>query len=386
MRPIRVGMSLLSNAPTQFTGTGRYVNELLREFGERPSDVSVDVLAEGSVARQPASGFAANVTVREVRGYRVGNSRASRLVALSVAKAWPRPLSRQFSCDVDIVHYPLTFRVPAVRGPTVVSFFDVQHHDLPHNFTRAQHLWRRLMYDRAALGATRVVTISEHARTRIIECVGVDPHRIVAIHLAVDHGRFRPERREEDERLLGDLGLPERFLFYPASLWPHKNHLKLLDAMAINRDHQLGLVLTGATFGKLGMLKAEANRRGLRGRLQHLGRVADDLLPALYRRATAMVFPSLHEGFGIPPVEAMASGCPVASSRKAALAEICASGVAELDPDNAEQMAETIEAVVNDEALRTRLRASGLQQARRFTWAQNATAHVATYRRALEEG
>lgn len=379
-------MSLLSNAPTQFTGTGRYVSELLREFGRRPTDVSVDILAEPGVASLGATGVAANVTVHPIRGYRTGGSRASRLAALSAASVFPRPLARQFSPDVDIVHYPLTFKVPAVRTPTVLSFFDVQHHDLPHHFPRAEHLWRRWMYDRAARGATRVVTISEHARTRIIECVGVDPHRIVAIHLAVDHERFRPEPGKEDERLLSELGLPERFLFYPASLWPHKNHLRLLDAMAIGGDERLGLILTGATFGKLSALTAEADRRGLGGRVRHLGHVADDVLPALYRQATALVFPSLHEGFGIPPVEAMACGCPVASSREAALAEVCATASAELDPRDAEQMAEAIEAAVNDEALRARLRASGLRQAQRFTWSQNAKAHIAAYHEALEDG
>jgi len=379
-------MSLLSDAPAQFTGTGRYVRELLRELGKRPADVSVDVLAEPGAARRAASVAAPNVTVRPAKWYRAGTSRASRLAPLTAAWAWPRPLARQFSPEIDIVHYPLTFKVPAVRGPTVLSFFDVQHHDLPHHFTRAQHLWRRVMYDGAARGATRVVTISEHARARIIECAGVDPHRIVAIHLAVDHERFNPEPRPDDERLLAGLGLPERFLFYPASLWPHKNHLKLFDAMAILPDEQLGLVLTGATFGKLGALTAEADRRGLGGRLEHLGQVPDDVLPALYRRATALVFPSLHEGFGMPPLEAMACGCPVASSREAALAEVCAAAAGELDPCNAEQMARTIDAVVHDEALRARLRADGVRQAQKFTWEQNAEAHVAAYRGALEDG
>ncbi|MEJ7788642.1 MAG: glycosyltransferase family 1 protein [Thermoleophilaceae bacterium] len=195
-----------------------------------------------------------------------------------------------------------------------------------------------------------------------------------------------PQPSSDDERLLADLGLPSRFILYPASLWPHKNHSMLLKALAAVEDDELALVLTGATFGKLDGLMAMAKGCGLGSRVRHLGYVPEDALPALYRRAEALVFPSLHEGFGVPPVEAMASGCPVASSKAAALGEVCGSAAAELDPENPEQMARTIESVVHDEVIRTRLRAAGFRQAARFTWERTAEAHLAAYRCAVELG
>ena len=381
-RPLVVGMSLLSESPAQFTGTARYVNELLRQFARRGDDIGIDVVVDGRDGHRLAPG--PNLRVHRSGRRLPGGSRLSRAATLAAAALRPARFSGGFPARVDVVHYPLTFAVPKVIEPTVLSFFDVQHHDLPENFTRAQQLWRRTMYDRAARAATEVVTISEHARTRIIEKAGVDPSRITSIHLGVDHERFRPGATPRDETLLAPFELPARFLLYPASLWPHKNHRRLLEAFAAAGDDELGLVLTGATFGRLGGLVADAERQGIAARVRHLGQVPDDALPALYRRATALVFPSLHEGFGIPPLEAMACGCPVAASREAALAEVAGDAVAALDPRDPSQMARVIDRLAGDPRLRERLRGNGLTWAARFTWERAADQHLDVYRRAME--
>lgn len=381
-----VGISLLSQDSGQFTGTGTYVRGILNEFAAGRLGLEVEVLCNEHALGVLTDSHDSHLTLRPARGFRLGGSRISRIAAIAGASIWSPRLTDQFSDQARVIHYPLTIAVPKTRLPTVVTLHDVQHHELRHYFSLPQRAWRHRFHDGAARRATVVITDSEHARERIIDILGVPSERVVAIHLAVDHQRFRPLRGGDDEQLLRELALPSRFLLYPASLWPHKNHRALLDALARIEDNELELILTGLTFGRLDEIMTHAAKRGLDGRVRHLGLVSDAALPALYRAATMLVFPSLYEGFGVPPLEAMACGCPVASSLVASLAEVCGDAAAALDPADSEQMAATIQRVLEDSGLRARMRDAGLAQASRFSWAAASEAHLAVYRRAAELG
>jgi glycosyltransferase involved in cell wall biosynthesis len=384
---VRVGISLLTQDRRQFTGTGTYVRELIRELGRRPQDeLALEVLCNEHAAERLHGWAPPAVELKLARGYRAGSRRATRLLAMARATARPGPLAAQFSPRVELVHYPLTSNVPPMVLPTVTTLHDVQHHELPQLFSPQQRLWRRFVYDRAAQRSTIVITDSDHARSRIIELLGLRPERVRTVHLAVDHERFLPQAHPDDEPRTRALGLPERFLVYPASLWPHKNHERLLRALALTADKSLTLVLTGADLGRLGTLQTLATRLGVRDRIRHLGFVCDDLLPTLYRRATALVFPSLYEGFGTPPLEAMACGCPVASSLAAALAEVCGDAAEPLDPYSPEQMAQAIDRIAGDSGRRSTLRGRGLAQAQRFSWSATASGHVDAYAAARQHG
>jgi glycosyltransferase involved in cell wall biosynthesis len=379
---VRVGISLLSQDHQQFTGTGTYVRELIRELGRRPDQVELEILCNEHAIELLHGWAPEGAEIKVATGYRIGSSRVSRVAAIAGASLRRRSLQAQLSPGLDVVHYPLTLNVPPVAGPSVMTLHDIQHHELPEMFSTAQRLWRRVVYDRAAARSTIVITDSYFSRDRIVELVGVDPERIVAVHLGVDHERFNPAPAADDEELLAALRLPERFVLYPASLWPHKNHARLLDALARVGDDSLHLLLTGAPFGRLEQLVALADRLGIAGRVRHVRFVSDAALPALYRRADALVFPSLYEGFGAPPLEAMACGCPVASSLATSLAEVCGDAVEPLEPLDPDQMAGAITRVVADEDLRAGLRRRGLAQARKFSWARAADAHLQVYRRA----
>jgi glycosyltransferase involved in cell wall biosynthesis len=241
--------------------------------------------------------------------------------------------------------------------------------------------WRWVTYDRAARSATVVVTDSEHARRQIIDVLRVAPERVVVVHLAVDHERFSPVPAD-DASLLERLQLPERFIYYPAGLWAHKNHLRLLEAFAMLEDRRLSLVLSGASTGRLREILDRARGLGIGDRVQYVGFLPDAAVPALYRRAHALVFPSLFEGFGLPPLEAMACGCPVASSQRASLSEVCGDAAVVLEPEDPQQMARAIATVVEDEKVRAQLRERGLARASGFSWDAVADAHLEVYRRA----
>jgi glycosyltransferase involved in cell wall biosynthesis len=259
--------------------------------------------------------------------------------------------------DSDVVHYPLTLRIPPVAQPSVVSLLDLQHLDMPQLFSRRERAFRRLAWHRSIRSADRVITISEFVRDRAIELLDLHPERLRVVHLGIDHERFFPDDAER-----------EPFLLYPARRWPHKNHERLFEAFASIRAERpdLRLVLTGG-----------GGHGSLPDGVEALGNLEFAQLPDLYRRASALVFPSLYEGFGQPVLEAMACGCPVACSDAASLPEIGGEAVRLFDPNDPGKIARaTLEVLAAPEEWAQR----GLRRAADFSWERTARAHDAVYR------
>jgi len=263
------------------------------------------------------------------------------------------------------MHYPLTVPSPGSDAPTVVTLHDVQHRDLPEFFGPARRSFRRLAYDRAARSAAAVIVTSEFVRGRARDALDLDPSRIHVVPLAIDHTVFRPEIEEREPMIL-----------YPARGWPHKNHARLFQAYAALRETrpQLRLVLTGG-----GLERLEPVPEGV----EILGELSASQLASLYRRAACLVYPSLYEGFGIPPLEAMACGCPVAASNAGAIPEVCSDAAVLFDPTDVEAMAA---AMLEADARRDELSTLGLKRAAEFTWDETARRHEDVYRTALSAG
>jgi glycosyltransferase involved in cell wall biosynthesis len=342
-----VGIAVLTLVPGQVGGSETYVRELLRALA-REGTLDYRVLAPPLAPEWP---LPAEVAV----SYGTARSTPERLAALAREALRTGRLP-----DADVVHYPLTVPLPRSRARKVVTLHDVQHLDLPQLFSRSERGYRRLAYDGAAKHADRVIVLSDFVRRRAIERLGVDPSRVQVVHSGLDHTRFHPG---EEER--------EPFLLYPARPWPHKNHARLYDAFEQLRRERPGLKLVLTGGGDFGRVPAGVELRGL---------VSDDELASLYRRASALVFPSLYEGFGLPPLEAMASGCPVASSDAAALPEIVGEAARLFDPHDAEAIVAAVRDVLAEpDAWRER----GLARAAQFSWDATARAHEDVYRALL---
>ena len=348
-----VGISVLTLAPGHVGGSETYVRELLRGLAREGT------LGYRVVAPPAAEDVGAGLPTEVAPEWRSGVGQAGRLRALVMGVTRPGPLRRRLE-GAALVHYPLTVRVPTVPVPSVVTLHDVQHRDLPGLFSRAERAYRSVAYDAGSRHADRVIVLSEFTRRRAIETLGLSPNSVRVVHSGVDHERFHPGA---DER--------EPFVLYPARPWPHKNHRRLFEAFAIVRRErpELRLVLTGG--GGLGSLPD-----GVEGR----GRVDDAQLAELYRRASALVFPSLYEGFGQPPLEAMASGCPVACSDAAALPEIVGDAARLFDPHDAQAIAAAVNDVLADPDTWSR---RGLEHAARFSWDATARATEDVYRELL---
>jgi glycosyltransferase involved in cell wall biosynthesis len=382
---LKVGFSLLTLFPGRVGGSETYVRGLLREYAKSGSRGDVTVLANRHVlsAYEPELGQA--LALHHVASYRPGDSMPTRALAMAAARVAPGRVAAGLPRGLDVLHYPVTVAIPRFEGPTVVTSHELLHHVLPDTLSRAERRYRRWAYDGAIRGAGHVVAVTRHLRERIVEHLDVPAEGISVIYLGIDADRFAPDADETDAALAARLRLPERFVLYPANIWPHKNHDRLLAGLAGAADRELPLVLAGQEYGRLAAVEARARELGVAGRVRYVGHVPADLIPALYRRATALVFPSLYENCSSPPLEAMASGCPVAASTGGALPEICGDAALMFDPTRPEAIADAIDRVTGDEDLRVRLREAGLRQFRRFSWPEAAQRHRSVYERVAAE-
>jgi glycosyltransferase involved in cell wall biosynthesis len=359
---VRVGISLLTLVPGIVGGSETYARELTRALAR------VGTLEYRGFCPALAPDAANGLPTRVVAEYRSGTTTARRLAAMSRAAAQPGRILRRFDAErLDAIHFPLSVMLPRVeRPPAATTIHDLQHELYPQFFPRAELAYRRAVYGWTVRRSRIVIAISEHARSALLERYGLQADRVRVIHLGLDHDHFRPDGRARE---------PEPFLLYPANRWPHKNHERLFEAFALlRRTHpELRLVLTGTGH----------DRTPLPPGVESRGRVPDEELVHLYRSAAAVVFPSLYEGFGLPPLEAMACGCPVAASNATSLPEVCGDAAAYFDPTSVDEMATAILRVLaSAEAYATR----GLSRARHFTWEACARAHENVYRDLPETG
>ena len=380
MSAVHVAFSLLTLFPGRVGGSESNVQGLLREFSAGNGPARVSVLANALVMEAYRDLASGPVSLHMVQRYRQGDGTLTRAAAMTMTALHPRRIARELPSGIDVLHHPVT--VPVLRMPdvaTVVTVYDLQHRELPELFTRAERTYRRWAYEGAARRADLVITTSEYSRGRLVEIAGIPADRVVSVLMGIDVDRFRPQPGPADATLAERLSLPERYVVYPANLWPHKNHDLLVDALAQVQDRDLHLVLTGQDYGRGDALRERARRMGVEGRVRHLGFLAADDVPALYRGASAMIFPSLYEGFGSPPLEAMACGCPVASSTRGSLAEVIGGAALTFDPESVEEIAASIARIAEDQELRSRLREAGLARASGFTWEAAARRHCELY-------
>jgi glycosyltransferase involved in cell wall biosynthesis len=379
---VHVGLGLLTLFPDRVGGSETYVRNLLDQFVRGNGPERVTVLANRHVQAAYRDRVGGPVELHGVRSYRSGTGTASRALAMAYAAALPRRAARGVPAGLDVLHLPVTVPIPRLDVPTVVTLHELQQHDRPDEVGRAERLYRRWAYDGSARRADVTIAITHYLKDRLVEHLGLDADRVEVVHLGVDLERFDPAAGERDAEVRAGLGLERRYVFYPANAWPHKNHTRLIEAFARVGDHELELVLAGQPYGRLPELQGLARRAGVGDRVRHVGHLSRDDLPAVYRGAQATVFPSLYEGFGLPPLEAMACGCPVASSLRHSLAEVCGAAALELDPEDPSSIAGAIEAVTSDHALRRRLVARGPDHAGGFSWRRAADRHTEVYRRA----
>jgi len=266
--------------------------------------------------------------------------------------------------ELDVFHGPANFLPRRLPCPAVVTIHDASRWVDPTRFTRANlFYWRAMTRHTLRLG-TPVITVSQAAKRDLVAHLGIAPERIHVIHEAA-HPRFRPIEVEP---------APAPFVLHVGTIEPGKNLVALVQAFARFRTAHADwrLVLAGDRGWKVEAVFEAIEREGLREAVQYVGHVSDERLVALYNQAALFVFPSLNEGFGLPPLEAMQCGTPVVASNRSSLPEVLGEAPLYVEPTDVGALAEAMARVADDAVLRDRLRHAGLQQARSYSWAQTA--------------
>lgn len=296
-----------------------------------------------------------------------------------------QPLSLR-ARDADLVHCPMHV-VPFLSGRRkVVTVHDLAFMAFPSVHKRWNRLYLTLFTRWSLTQAQGIIAVSESTRLELSRLLRVPASRVTVVHNGVD-SRFRPVQSSEALQTFRDrLGLPARFILFLGTLEPRKNVSTLVRAFAMaraNLPEGVKLVLAGGKgWGYEGVFQV-VEELGLEADVLFPGFVPDVDLPLLYSAAEVFAYPSLYEGFGLPPLEAMACGTPVVVSNASSLPEVVGDAGLLVDPQDPEALARSMVKVVDDPGLRADLTKRGIERAGLFSWQKTAVETIAVYREAM---
>lgn len=290
--------------------------------------------------------------------------------------------------QLDVLHVPSYRRMLWPRPCALVAtIHDLAPFRIAKKYDRMRMFYGRVIARHLARRQDEVIAVSENTANDIAACFGLFRRKITMIYNGIDHDRFSPDSREEAKAAVAlRCGLTGPFFLYVARLeHPAKNHVRLIAAFnqfKAQTQSPWQLVLAGSDWHGAEMIHAAVRQSPFASDIFCPGFVADEHLPALYRAADVFVYPSLYEGFGLPPIEAMACGCPVLCSTRGSLGEIAGEAAATADPEDVCALRRQLARLAGDDGLREHLRAAGLAQAKRFDWHKAAAATLEVYAQA----
>lgn len=286
--------------------------------------------------------------------------------------------------QVDLLHGP-TFVTPFLSNvPSVVTIHDMTWFTHPDEHVPLKRGYYQSLIPVAARRAERVIAITESTRKDILRILDVPEEKVVTVHYGVDD-IFQPVR---DQANLAEIrqryGIEKEFVLFVGMLEPRKNLVRIVEAFGeLKKSGFEGwLVMAGPQGWGYEETAAKVRQLGLEEYVLFIGPVPHEELPALFSAADLLVYPSLYEGFGLPPLEAMACGTPVIASNISSLPEVTGDAGLLVDPLDVSELAEAMRRVLTDGELRQRMRAKGLERAKRFTWEETARRTLRVYEEA----
>lgn len=358
-------------ATDHFPGIGRYVFNLAQAIIPQLAPAETLILLRHPAASSPwnlASLAGEKVTVVDAP-----------VSPFAPAQQWQIP---RLLCQLkaDLYHSPY-YLMPYRPGvPTLLTVYDLIPLVYPRYFPFETRLIFRLATALALKVAGRVAVISNASRNDLLQFFPIPAQKTTAIPLAADPV-FKPQPAETIAHLRRKLSLPEEYTLYFGSNKPHKNLARLVDAWAKIQPQPGPLIIAGFWDLRYPEAKDLAAALNMGDKIRFLGRVEEIDLPALYSAATAFIFPSEYEGFGLPVLEAMACGTPVACANTSSLPEVAGEAALLFDGADSADMARALSTLLADPARQADLRQRGFERAGQFSWAQTAQKTLALYRR-----
>ena len=353
-------------------GIGTYIRNLLRQLARIDHDTEYILLcgeADMGVAAQLGPNFrgvlepSPNYSIRE-----------------QIHVPWVLRRERP-----DLYHAPHYVLPASVSCNSVVTIHDCIHLMFPQYLpNRAAYAYARAQMWTAAHRSDCILTVSDASKRDILHLFNIPPEKIVVVYNAIDaHFSVTPPA-DAVGRVRERYQLNHRFVLYVGNIKPHKNLVRLIEAFNELRTGELEdlkLLIIGDEISKLPALRRAVHRHKLHKHVRFLGYVPDDQLAVLYRLAAVFVFPSLYEGFGLPPLEAMASGTPVVVSNVSSLPEVVGDAAVLVDPHDVGSIVDGLRLVLTDPARAEEMRRKGLERAREFSWERSVARTLEVYKR-----
>jgi glycosyltransferase involved in cell wall biosynthesis len=348
----------IRTASDHFPGIGRYTYHLVRELARSKDREQLLLISNPNLAntRFDIEALAAESDVRMV-----------------VTTAGPFTAREQLhlpgelrKLSPDVTHYPYFVMPYASPRPIVITIHDIIPIRFPQYFTFRQRVLYRISLSLALRSASCIICVSEATRSDLKSAFRVDPERIFVVYEGISE-RFHPRAGGELQRVRMTYGLPEKYLLYVGSNKPHKNLPLLIDAYA-RLHHAPSLILAGVEDSRYKEIRRRIDVLHLRDRVSIAGSINEEDLPALYSGASAFVFPSTYEGFGLPPLEAMACGVPVACSNISSLMEVAGDAALFFNANDPDCITAALERILRDEKLRVDLQDRGFHRSAELSW------------------
>lgn len=299
-----------------------------------------------------------------------------------------RTIVKRLRCD--LTHIPHLFWFPRrLPCPYVVTAHDLLDH--MYRARSGSSLKRFLHFHftkRVLKHAERIFAVSKFTKSEIEKLFGIDPRKIEVVYNAIDHRFLTGHATDADRQFLAErYQVTYPFLLYAGRISPHKNLVRIIEAFSalkadlVKQDEypDLKLIIIGDELSKHPDLRRTVVRGGVQNDVRFMGFVPIDVLRIFYDLAKVFVFPSLYEGFGLPPLEAMAHGTPVLTSNTSSIPEVVGNAAVIVNPENVFEMMRALERVLLDHSLREKMRQRGYEQVKKFSWINSAAALLAGY-------
>lgn len=367
------------------TGIGRYALRLAEGLQKNPAVDDIRFFSSYKWVEDPGLALKANRGLASVRRYVPSKTLAMQLYFTVRQGVFSRLASKYRD---HVLHTP-NYLLFEHSGPRVTTVHDLSWLHFPQFHPKERVKIMRQRMPRSLELADAVITDSEFVRNEVIETFGLDAGRVHAIPLGVDEA-FRPREDAETSATLANLKLRHgSYLLALATLEPRKNLTRLIDAyerLDPGLRRRFPLVLGGAMGWHANALVARIDALAARGEAVRLGFVSEEDLPSLLAGARVLAFPSIYEGFGLPPLEAMASGVPVVASSSSCIPEVTGDSALLVPPDDVDSLKSALERALTDGAWRIGAIERGLQRARNFSWQRCVDETIQIYQRVAGDG
>ena len=299
-----------------------------------------------------------------------------------------RAILRRLGCD--LVHIPHLFWLPrALPCPYVMTVHDVlEHMSRTREHSGARRLLHFQLTRRVLLGASRVFAVSQFTKSELEKLFTIPPRKIEVVYNAVDERFMHGHATEADRELIAQrYQVTYPFILYAGRISPHKNLVRIIEAFSalraeLEKDDKfpdLKLIIIGDELSKNPDLRRTVIKSGVQNDVRFLGFVPVEVLRIFYDLAKVFVFPSLYEGFGLPPLEAMVHGTPVVTSNTSSLPEVVGNAAVLVNPENVFEIMRALHRVLVDQALREKMKRRSLEQSQRFSWESSARRVLQVY-------